>query len=91
MVRCNGDLNNLCRNELSEMFGIPLKPLVVISDLISNPNDQSAVLGVDNPLESTNMDSGSSNQETQNSSTSTKMQNTRLKVMDGIVNGTKVL
>ncbi|PPQ87722.1 hypothetical protein CVT25_011958, partial [Psilocybe cyanescens] len=62
------------------------QPYQATSDVISTPNDPSAVLGVDPVVASTVVQSGYNNPAAQNS---VQMQNVTMRVIDGMVNGTK--
>lgn len=66
------------------------QPYQATSDVISNPSDPSPLPGVNSSSEAMTVDSGSGNPELSNSNTIIKMKNTTLKVIDGLVNGTKV-
>jgi hypothetical protein len=68
------------------------QPYRATSDVILNPNDPSAVLGVDNPVVAEVAQSSSNNPTIQNSESemNVEVQNVTMVVVDGIVVGTKV-
>jgi len=68
------------------------QPYQATSDIILNPNDPSAVLGVDDPVAAAVAQSSSNNPTSQNSDSEmdVDIQNVTMIVVDGIVVGTKV-
>jgi hypothetical protein len=67
------------------------QPFRATSDVILNPNDPSALLGVDNPLPAEDIQNSSSNPTSQNSDSDMDidLRNVTMVVVDGIVVGTK--
>jgi hypothetical protein len=65
------------------------QPYRARSDFILNPNDHSAVLGVDNDV-AREVAQTSFNNPTSESAMDVDVQNVTMKVLDGIVVGTKV-
>jgi hypothetical protein len=70
------------------------QPFRATSDVILNPNDPSALLGVDNPLVAENIQSNFNNSTSENSDSDmdvdVRLRNVTMVVVDGIVVGTKV-
>ena len=66
------------------------QPFQATSDVILNPNDPSALLGVDNPLAPEDIVNNPSSSQNSDSDMDVDVRNVTMVVVDGIVVGTKV-
>jgi CxC5 like cysteine cluster associated with KDZ transposases len=84
--------NGIIQSAENHSCGECSQPYRATSDVILNPNDPSALLGVDNPSAAEDIQSGLNNPTSENSDSNMDIdvRNVTMVVVDGIVVGTKV-